>query len=172
MKAHNANAMMTIAGTMIVDTELEETIARNEVPRALILLDACREQVERGRAGTPDLRSMARFLHVMKGIEGTVMISAAPAGGYAYDDETRRNGVFTAAIIDGLRCNARKDFRGFVTVENLHDYVERQVSRWVKKHKDPNANKATQLSCEGRTRKMPLAICVNRTVSASAPPGD
>jgi len=157
--------------SMIAGADVEEAITRNEVPRALVLIDACREQVVRGRAGAPDPRSMARLLGVLKGIEGTVVISAASAGGYAYDDNVRRNGVFTAAVLDALQCGAAKDFHGFVTVEKLYDYVERRVSKWIKEHKgDPGARKATQFNCEGRTRKMPLAICVNHTASASASP--
>jgi hypothetical protein len=152
----------------ITDHEISEILSRNNVPRSLILIDACREQLTRdGRAGRADPRSA--FVRVMAGVDGQVVISGAAIGGYAYDDDERRNGVFTATLIDGLRCGAAKDWHHFVTVETLYSYVSREVLRWVHEHRNRLAKRATQLICEGQTRKMPLSICVNHTVSASAP---
>jgi len=152
----------------ITDVEISDILWRNNVPRSLILIDACRERLTRdGRAGRADPRSA--FNRIMTGIDGQAVISGAAAGGYAYDDEERRNGVFTATVIDGLRCGAAKDWHHFVTVETLYSYVSREVLRWVRKHKNHEVGSATALMCEGQTRKMPLSICVNRTASASAP---
>jgi hypothetical protein len=154
----------------LTDKEIGDIISRNDVPRSLILIDACRERLTRARSGRPDPRTAAaRFKRVMMSIDGQVTMSAAAAGGYAYDDEVRRNGVFTAVVIDGLQCGAGHDWHGFITVETLHRYVSRHVLRWIHENKDRTAKKATQLSCEGESRKMPLSICVNRTAAASAP---
>jgi hypothetical protein len=155
----------------ITDREISEIVSMGDVPRALILIDACRERLRRDqRAGTADPQSAATFRRVISGIDGQVVISAAPAGGYAYDDDKRRNGVFTAAVIDALRCGAPKDRHGFVTAETLHDYVERRVLQWIKNNRDPEATKATQIMFEGRSGKLPLASCVNRTASTETPP--
>ena len=152
----------------VTDVEVNETLWRNNVPRSLILIDACREHLTRdGRAGRADPRSA--FTRVMSGVDGQAVMSGAPVGGYAYDDPERRNGVFTATVIDGLRCGAAKDWHHFVTVEKLYSYVSREVLHWVQAHKSRAAKRATQLICEGEMRKMPLSICVNRTASASEP---
>jgi hypothetical protein len=157
--------------TMIADNTISTTVSRNDVPRSLILIDACRENLTRDRrAGNPDPRSVAAFIRIMTGVEGQVVISGAARGGYAYDDDVLRNGVFTAAVIDGLRCEAAKDRHGFITVNTLYDYVQRRVLQWVHENRDKRARGATQLSCDGQTKKMPLSICgVNRTASASPP---
>jgi hypothetical protein len=157
--------------TMIADTDVSDIISRNDVPRSLILIDACRENLTRDRrGGRPDPRSVATLIRIMTGIDGQVVMSAAARGGYAYDDETIGNGVFTAAIIEGLQCGAAKDRHGFVTVDTLYNYVQRHVLRWVRENRNKRARNATQLSCEGQTKKMPLSICgVSRTASVSPP---
>jgi len=156
--------------TMIGEPMISETLLDNDVSRALVLIDACRERLERrARPGVPDPRSIGTFLHLMRAVDGKVVISAAASGGYAYDDEVRQNGVFTAALLDGLHCAARKDSHRFITVASLHDYVERHVLSWIRKNRDPEATKATQLLCEGQTRRMPLVICVSDKASAAAP---
>lgn len=160
--------------TMIADNAISSVVSRNDVPRSLILIDACRENLTRDRrAGNPDPRSVAAFIRIMTGVEGQVVISGAARGGYAYDDDMLGNGVFTAAVIDGLRCEAAKDRHGFITVNTLYDYVQRRVLHWVRENKNKAARGATQLSCDGQTKKMPLSVCgVSRTASASPPHSD
>jgi len=165
---------VALTQTMISDNAISAIVSRNDVPRSLILIDACRENLTRDRrAGEPDRRSVAAFIRIMTGVEGQAVISGAPRGGYAYDDDVRQNGVFTAAVIDGLRCEAAKDRHGFITVNTLYDYVQRRVLRWVQENKNKRARGATQLSCDGQTKKMPLSICgLSRTASASPPHSD
>lgn len=162
----NATATVTL-------DEVGEIVSRNDVPRSLVLVDACRERLtsDRSRSGRADPRSA--FAHVMSGVEGQVIISGAGSRGWAYDDEARRNGVFTATLIDGLRCGAAKDWHHFVTVDTLYRYVSREVSRWARDHGKRQARRSTELVCEGEMRKMPLSICpagVSRTAGASEPP--
>lgn len=132
-------------------------IAGRSTARSLILLDACRERVSSvTRAGLVERRAAATLMDKMTRVEGQVIFSAAAPGGYAYDDPKRGNGVFTAEIIESLRC-AGTD-RGMVTVEQLAKDVEREVLRFLKK-RNPSLKKATQLSTEGSTVSMPLARC-------------
>lgn len=152
----------------VTDAEVRDIVWRNDVPRSLILVDACREHLTGRRSARRDPRSA--FVHVMTTLEGEVVLSGAASDGYAYDDDVRRNGVFTAAVIDALQCNAAKDWHHFVTVDSLDRYVARRVLRWVRKNRDHDAKKATLLVAEGEMRKMPLSICVSRTASASEPP--
>jgi len=160
------------AESAINEATITDMVSRDNVPRALILIDACRERLTRDRrAGVADPRSKAAFRGVVNRVEGQAVIFAAAGGGYAYDDDERRNGVFTAAVIDGLRCEAGKDRHGFITVDTLYNYVSKNVLRWVRENKNKVARSATQLSVEGEMRKMPLAICgVKRKASASSLP--
>jgi Caspase domain len=154
--------------TMIADAAISDIVSKNDVPRSLILIDACRERLTRdNRTGRPDPRSVAAFLKMMTGFDGQVVIAGAPRGGYAYDDSEIHNGVFTAAIIEGLRCGAKKNRHGFITVDTLYDYVQKRVLKWVRENKNKQAKCATQLSCEGQANKMPLAICDIKRIAAA-----
>src|SRR6185295_4771313 len=73
-------------------------------------------------------------------------------------DPVRRNGVFTAAVIDGLECNATFP-RGVVTADTLAAYVERVVRKWIRTNRNPNVASAIQKSMEGEALNMPLAQC-------------
>jgi hypothetical protein len=138
------------------------------VPRSLIFIDACRERLLKDRrSGSADPRSQAAMMRAVSRINGQVVFSAAPMGGYAYDDEERHNGVFTATVIEGLRCGARTNSSGFVTVETLHSFVESHVLSWLQTHKNPRATKATQWTSEGNSKELPLSICVSRNAAAS-----
>lgn len=62
--------------------------------------------VEEAAGRIPNRRPLLR---AMSAVHGQVVLAAAAAGQYAYDDDDRRNGVFTAAVIDGLRRQAPAD---------------------------------------------------------------
>lgn len=147
-------------GTLLDETAVHDVVSRGGVRRALILVDACRKRLTSDtRAGDADPRSAAAMLDALAAIHGIVVFSAAAAGDYAYDDDLQRNGVFTSAVMEGLRCKAGRDSRGYVTVDTLSDYVEERVLSWVQKNKDHEARRATQLQVEGKAGTMPLSHC-------------
>jgi hypothetical protein len=153
--------------TALTDAEIRETVSRNGVARSLIFIDACRERLTKDRrSGDVDPRSVAAFARAFSKINGQVVFSAAPGGGYAYDDEERRNGVFTATVIEGLRCGAQANSSGFITVDALHSYVESHVLAWLQTHKNRDAKTATQWTSEGSSKELPLSICVSGTAKA------
>jgi hypothetical protein len=134
-----------------------DAIAEHGVPRSLILVDACKERIagRRGRgidafsvAGTPLTKQMPR-------IHGQVVLSTV---GAAYDNPVRRNGVFTASVIEGLQCKATT-IRDRVTASTLNTYVERNVRKWIRANVDSSIGSATQISLDGEAKNMPLANC-------------
>lgn len=156
--------------TALPATRLFDIAARAK--RSLIFVDACRERIALGtRSAGADASTAAPLLERMGGVTGQVIFYAAAAGGYAYDDPVSKNGVFTKAILDGLRCSATTT-RTAVTVENLRTHVERQVLEWVRANRDPSIESATQVSIDGGAGRMPLAACPpdpSRIRIASAP---
>ena len=168
-----ADSLLQRNGTKISDADIMDIVSRANVRRALILLDVCRQRLTRDtRAGDADPRSAAALLEELGNTDGRVVLSAAAAGRYAYDDDAVRNGVFTAAVIEGLRCGAPLNEQGFVTVDTLSSFVEARVLDWIRRKRDPNARVATQLQCEGASKKMPLAACVNGRTASTAPPAE
>ena len=126
--------------------------------RSLIFIDACRERLPGAARGRRDVRGAAPPIKKTH-VEGQAVFYAAAAGGFAYDNHEKQNGVFTDAVLEGLRCEVARDARGTVTVETLAGFVEKHVLEWINRHRDPNVRAATQISMEGGTGRMPLASC-------------
>ena len=177
-----ATSVLPHRETTISESKIRDLASRSDATRSLILVDACRERlVDDRRNSEPDRRSAASLIHAMSGAQGQVVLSAAAAGQYAYDDDVRRNGVFTAAVIDGLGCDAPMDARGLVTVDTLSAFVEDRVLTWIRKQRSISIARATQVTYEGSTKTMPLAECrrgpsrtqsAGRTASIGSSPED
>jgi hypothetical protein len=130
-----------------------------ETARSLIFVDACRDRIGQGsRGANPDPATRAPVISRMARIHGQVVFYAAAPREYAYDDDARRNGVFTRAVLDGMSCGASAP-RGTVVVDTLNTYVENEVRRWIQKNRNKTVDPATQISVEGQTHNMPLAEC-------------
>lgn len=142
---------------------ITDVTATATAPRQLLLIDACRERIAATRAvgadpGTALTKEFARALH---DATGTAVLCATTAGGYSYDDSTRENGVFTAAIIEGLRGAAGSDPRGFVTPSTLAEFVDREVRTWVSKNRPEHVTVSRGISYttdDLRSGGMPLAV--------------
>ena len=156
--------------TALSTASLFDIAATSPARRSLIFVDACRERVRNdARAGVPEPLSIAPLIREMDRVEGQAVFYAAAAGKYAYDDEKRKNGVFTAAVLEGLqRCRAHKDSRGLITFDTLSSYVESEVRTWIRMHRDPGVGSATQIAIDGATRSMPLALCSRRAAVATS----
>ncbi len=147
--------------TGVVLSEALDVVAQAHAPRRLVLLDACRERFaansRRGSGGQP---MSASFVDAIAGALGQAVISGTTLGGYSYDDPERLNGVFTAALLDGLRGDAPVDARGFVTVRTLTDFVNERVLAWVRDHRSEDASLSRGITrhLEGAVAEMPLAV--------------
>lgn len=156
----NATSALRHRETTLSESKIREIASRSDATRSLVLVDACRERLrDDQRSGGSDLRSAASLVEAMANVHGQVVLSAAAAGQYAYDDDERHNGVFTAAVIDGLHCAASTDERGFITADTLAAFVEARVLTWIRKHRDVDILRATQLTSDGGAKNMPLAAC-------------
>ncbi len=143
-------------------TKILDVIAASNARRSLVLLDACRERVNAAtRAGGSRLASGAPLIRDMTNVDGQVVFYAAAAGKVAYDDDVSKNGVFTAKVLAGLRCKADRNEHGLVTAGALSSYVREHVRSWLRTHHPADAagTDAIQVSMDGDTSEMPLAVC-------------
>ncbi|PYQ26600.1 MAG: hypothetical protein DMF56_23605 [Acidobacteria bacterium] len=153
--------------TALSTTRIFDIVATSEARRSLLFIDACRERIaSEVRTPGPDPRTAAPLIDRMTQIEGQVVFYAAAPGRYAYDDPKNGNGVFTRAVIEGLHCKAAA--AGVVTVDTLRRYVEREVRQWIRAYRDPSIGAAIQVSMEGDTDDMPLAICSQEDLNDAA----
>ncbi len=149
----------------VVLSEAFDVVAQAHAPRRLVLLDACRERFtatsRRGAGGSP---MSASFADAIADAQGQAVISGTTLGGYSYDDLERSNGVFTVALLDGLRGGAPVDARSFITVRTLADWVNVRVLAWVRDHRSEDAALSRGISrhLEGEVAEMPLAVDAGR----------
>jgi hypothetical protein len=156
-----ANSLFEHRETSISTNKLLDIAGQSNALRSLLFLDACRGRLVSGERseGESDPRSSAPLVQAMAQARGEVVFYAAAAGQYAYDDDPRKNGVFTAAVIDGMRCAAAANPRGLITVDALSDYVNARVLTWIRKHRDARASKGIQILSDASSKTMPLATC-------------
>ena len=166
------DSVVRFPATAVSAEELLQLAAVPTVPRSLILLDTCRTNLETDRGTVQDeVGSATPFLEGLAQVSGRVILNAAAEGRAAYDDPARQNGVFTAAVIDGLQCRAEPDARGLITVQSLASYVNTQVRSWVKIHKHKEIGQGIDIALGGGTETMPLAQCrAPQAAQASALP--
>jgi len=158
-----ATSLVRYPETTIRESRIRDIAASARCGRSLIFIDACRERLTKNaRNGEPDPRSKAAMIREMQNIRGQVVLSAATANEYAYDDDRKKNGVFTAAVIEGIGCGSKRTSNGIVTAEALSDFVNAEVLAWIQKHRDPAARKATQFTADGIAKLMPVAACGGR----------
>ena len=103
--------------------ELFEDIDRIGAERRLILIDTCRERL----AGARSLQ-----IPELPDASGQMVLYGASTGGFSFEDPELRNGVFTSAVLAGLRGEAAPDRHGFITANALADFVEGRVTGWLR----------------------------------------
>ena len=147
----------------ILFAEVIDDISLSRASRRLVLVDACRERLAAGtRAGGVDPASAmgAAFSEAITQASGMVILSATVLGGFSYDDQDRQNGVFSAAVIDGLGGEAPADRRSLVTAQTLAGYVDAQVRDWVADNRPQHIklSRGITIQAEGPAASMPLAV--------------
>lgn len=158
-----------LAKTGFLVADLLEKVAEARAPRRLVLIDACRERLTSSRSlGGHERNALGRsFVEAIEQAQGQVVLAAATENGFAYDDRERKNGVFTVAIIDGLRGGAMADSRGFITAETLADFAQERVLSWIGRHRreDLGRSRGITRTLEGPAATLPLAIVRNSSLS-------
>lgn len=139
-----------------------DLVSQTRTRRRLVLLDVCRERLSSERAGgvDPDSALGRAFVDTIARAEGQAVLMGTVLGGYSYNDHSRKTGVFTTAVIDGLRGAASNNTDGLITVRELADYVDRRVVDWIRRHRprDLRVSSGITIQLEGRMLDLPLAV--------------
>jgi hypothetical protein len=146
--------------TGVAVAEAFDEIAHSGAERRLVLLDACRERLSAGTRGEGNSAMKPSFAEAIAQAKGSVILSAATLGGFAYDDSLRQNGVFTAAVLDGLHGEAPAGQDGWITVRTLADFVQQRVSTWILRNRPEDAVKSLGIArhIESTAESVPLAL--------------
>lgn len=115
---------------------LKKRMARIQAKRAIFIIDACRNDPERGKGGGNNTLtdSFSRDLQLVAkstagGQSGSAVLLACSEGQRAWEWPEKGHGVFTYYLMEGLK-GAAADARGEVTMNELGDYVQTQVANW------------------------------------------
>jgi hypothetical protein len=152
-----------IARTGIAVNEIFDDVSRSTCPRRIVLIDACRERLSaetRAGGADPDSKMGQVFVNAIAEAEGQVILAGSTLGGYSFDDHELRNGVFSAAVVDGLQGKATSNEEGFITASGLAEYVNDRVLQWVKEKRPQQESmlKGIESRVTGNAAKMPLAV--------------
>jgi hypothetical protein len=124
--AHDSKAD-TLPTTGVPLTAIKTAFDTSSSQRAFLWLDFCHSGgiLARDLEGGPDDRAVIeRALRVVQG-QGKLILAACTPYQSAWESPQVGHGLFTDALLRGLKGGATKD--GEVTINSLYDYIDRQM---------------------------------------------
>ncbi|WP_169314640.1 tol-pal system protein YbgF [Thiothrix nivea] len=104
-------------------SKVVDAIRSTQVRRAVLLVDACRNDPRPGRKGGSD-----SYMDVDTG-EGVQIFYSTRFGDVSWENDAFKHGVFSYFLMQGLSGQGAQN--GLVTFNSLANYVEGEVSRWT-----------------------------------------
>jgi hypothetical protein len=113
--------------------ELQTIFGRLEAERVVVFLDACYSGAAGGRTfAAKKTRASAvddLFLERLTRSKGRAIVTASRPGEVSFELSDLRHGIFTYYLIEGLKGAADLNRDGVVTLQELYEYLEQQVTR-------------------------------------------
>lgn len=115
-----------LQGSALRLAEVEQAIRQTQVKRAVMLVDACRDNPFVGK-------SVASPSFLRQNSEGIKALYATKPGELSYETPQLGRGVFTHFLVQGLRGQA-VEVDGAISFESLTQYVQEQTAQWTLQH--------------------------------------
>jgi Caspase domain/Glucodextranase, domain B/AhpC/TSA family/PEGA domain len=113
--------------------ELQTIFGRLEAERVVVFLDACYSGAAGGRTfAAKKTRASAvddLFLERLTRSKGRAIVTASRPGEVSVELSDLHHGIFTYYLIEGLKGAADLNRDGVVTLQELYEYLEQQVTR-------------------------------------------
>ena len=157
--------------TALFTGTLRDSVSKSKAGKKLLILDACRERVEKSKSSGSGRAMTSNFSKAFAASYGFATLMSCSVGQFSYEDEKRGHGVFTAHLLDALRGKAYPDKRGFITVDTIGDYVTSGVRKWMVRYKPDVAEEnipRPDIHGPNIARDIPLAIGKELTSSQIA----
>jgi uncharacterized caspase-like protein len=121
--------------TAVNVTRIRDTIKEAGIQQVVFIVDACRNEPTSGRADAENPLTASyingfNFDVRNKEVTAFATLFATSKGKISFESKDKRQGYFTAALIEGLKGNAANS-RGEVTLASLVDYLEVTVKKRV-----------------------------------------
>ena len=113
--------------TLLAGSELRAALSTIKA-KTILFLDSCHSGnvVESRSSGSSD--GLTRFANQIASIDSNIVVYTASTGGQsARESRDWNNGVFTKAVLEGLRGRADSRGTGYVSVSRLESYVGERV---------------------------------------------
>ena len=149
-----------LASTSLSQTDFERLLRTLKAQRMVMFLDAC-HSTGVAKAGGRDLTIIAspKYERLAEG-EGRVVIAAAKPEQRSWEDEKLQHGIFTYHLLEALRGKADTNGDGYVSIQEVAAYLQREVPRTVKllgkEPQDPT------MICESLTHDIILTVDLER----------
>ncbi|MEP7122578.1 MAG: caspase family protein [Byssovorax sp.] len=123
-----------LRGTALAVAEIRQIVEAGPALERVLFFDACHVGADVGRAVqgatlTPDF-----VRNVFEQAVGTRVLSGSTAQQIAHEQSEQQHGVFTGFVLAGLSGLADREAKGFVTFDDLRDYVVNGVVQWSRDH--------------------------------------
>jgi formylglycine-generating enzyme required for sulfatase activity len=124
-KDTEANQQTRFSKSKAIDAQFVHDLMENSCNsnRVVVILDCCHSGafVQRG-VGEIDFEQQL-------GGKGRIVLTASAATKYSFEQEGEELAIYTRYLVKGLKTGAAdRDGKGFVTVDDLHDYVVEQLN--------------------------------------------
>lgn len=149
-----------LASTSLSQPDFERLLRTLKAQRMVMFLDAC-HSTGVAKSGGRDLSIVAtpKYERLAEG-EGRVVIAAAKPEQRSWEDEKLKHGIFTYHLLEALRGKADTNDDGYVSIQEVATYLQREVPRTVKllgkEPQDPT------MICESLTRDIILTVDAGR----------
>jgi Caspase domain len=129
--------------TSVPLSAVTDFVQHTRAAQTIVLLDACRSNpssnMSKGEAVstmTPAYKKAFDFEAANQGIKAFVVLYATSEGQFAWTDQKRQMGYFSAALVDGLNGKAAGT-EGDVTLASLFRYLKKEVPRAARDSPEP-----------------------------------
>jgi hypothetical protein len=124
-----------LANTALPLADVERYMRDSGSRRLILVVDACHAGVDIGREGGPMVGTgldPAVIHNALELGEGFVVLAGSSKAQRAQDDDATQHGVYTFCFLQGLsgKADIATPPKGFVTVDDLRDYVLACVRTW------------------------------------------
>ena len=108
-------------------SRLYQIISEIDCKRKVVILDACRNELEPGKGDNDKLFMQEKYAAA----EGTVTLYSTAMGGRSYEDQISKHGVFTLYLLDGLRGKADLNGDRVISIGELSGFISDQTLSWA-----------------------------------------
>ncbi|HMO39269.1 MAG TPA: caspase family protein [Saprospiraceae bacterium] len=136
---------------LIYHHEVRDMLMASRAKHKIVLADACHSGglLALKTPNSLDLQKLYKAFETTKG--GTALMMSSKGEEYSLEDGGLRSGVFSHFVIRGLKGEADQNGNGIVSIQELYNYVYRQVRRYT-------ANVQTPTISGSYDPEMPISV--------------